>query len=174
MGLRFSTISARADMARAFLADGGGQRPAKDAPVAKPSESAQFYVMDEDALLAANAAYYRAFAARDLAAMEAIWADDGVSCVHPGWTALLGRAAVIGSYRDIFRNPSQEKVTAREERALLGDGDGRVFCVEQVGGALLLATNWFRLVGGGWRLLHHQASPIAPPPAQKQEKRSFH
>lgn len=131
--------------------------------------------MDEDSLLAANAAYYRAFAARDLPGMAEIWAEDGVSCVHPGWTALIGRAPILGSYRDIFRNPSQETVTAREERALVQGGEGRVFCVEEVGGGLLLATNWFRVIDGRWRLLHHQASPLAPPPpAQREAKRSFH
>jgi len=135
--------------------------------------------MDEDALLAANASYYRAFAARDLGAMEALWASDGVTCVHPGWPALIGRAPVIASYRDIFRNSSQEAVTAREEKTLIEGDDGRVFCVEEVGGGLLLATNWFRVIGGAngpaWRLLHHQAGPLAPPPpAQREAKRSFH
>lgn len=117
--------------------------------------------MNEDALLVANAAYYRAFAARDLAAMEKLWAEDGVSCVHPGWLALIGRMPVLGSYRDIFRNLAQESVTAREERTLIAGEDGRVFCVEEVGGGLLLATNWFRWLDGEWRLLHHQAIPLA-------------
>jgi ketosteroid isomerase-like protein len=131
--------------------------------------------MDEDALLAANAAYYRAFAARDFAAMEALWAEADVTCVHPGWPVLIGRAPILGSYRDIFRNPSQEAVTAREEKLVVAGADGRVFCVEEVGGGLLLATNWFRLVEGRWRLLHHQASPLSPPPpAQRGVKPSFH
>lgn len=135
--------------------------------------------MDEDALLAANAAYYRAFAKRDLAAMESIWAEDGVTCVHPGWPALVGRAPTLASYRDIFRNPSQEEVRASEERVLIDGDDGRVFCVERVGSGLLLATNWFRRIEGRWRLLHHQASPLAtsapaPTPAQKEPKRSLH
>lgn len=131
--------------------------------------------MDEDALLAANAAYYRAFSMRDLAAMEAIWADDGVTCVHPGWPALVGRAQTLASYRDIFRNPSQEEVRAGEERVVIDGADGRVFCVERVGGGLLLATNWFRRIDGRWRLLHHQASPLATAsPAQKEPKRSLH
>jgi ketosteroid isomerase-like protein len=130
--------------------------------------------MDDSELLSANAAYYSAFSARDIAAMEALWAEDHVSCVHPGWPALVGRAPVVASYRDIFRNPSQQAVTSRDEKTLI-DGDcGRVFCVEEVGGGLLLATNWFRLIAGEWRLVHHQASPLAPPPAQKDSKRSFH
>ena len=128
----------------------------------------------ERALRAANDLYYRAFAARDLDAMESLWADEGVACVHPGWPALVGRKAVIGSYRDIFRNPSQEAVTARDMKLLVSDGDGRVYCVEEVGGALLAATNWFRLIDHDWRLLHHQASPLAAPAPQTGSKPAFH
>lgn len=133
--------------------------------------------MEEDELRAANAAYYRAFAARDLAAMEAIWAADEVSCVHPGWPPLLGRVAIIGSYRDIFRNPSQPDVSPRDEAFLVSADDGRVFCIEATGGALLAATNWFRRISGVWRLVHHQAGPLAvqtsaaPSPAPS---RAFH
>ncbi len=132
--------------------------------------------MDEDALLAANAAYYCAFAAHDLPAMEAIWAEEGVSCVHPGWPALIGRTPVIASYRDIFKNPTQDAVTARDEKVLIEGVDGRVFCIEEVGGGLLLATNWFRAVKGKWRLLHHQASPlaVAPTAPSRGPKPSFH
>jgi hypothetical protein len=128
----------------------------------------------ENALRAANEFYYRAFAARDLAAMETLWAQEGVACVHPGWPALIGRRAVIGSYRDIFRNPSQEAVTARDAKVLVGNGDGRVYCVEEVGGGLLLATNWFRLIDDAWRLTHHQASPLAAAPSKTSPKPAFH
>lgn len=131
--------------------------------------------MDEASLIAANAAYYRAFAARDLPAMEKLWADEAISCVHPGWPALVGRIAVIGSYRDIFRNSAQEAVAPREECTLIDGADGRVFCVEAVGGGLLLATNWFRFIDARWRLIHHQASPLAAAPRQAPgPKPSFH
>ena len=106
--------------------------------------------------------------------MEALWAHEGVACVHPGWPALIGRKAVIGSYRDIFRNPSQEAVTARDPKILIVENEGRVYCVEEVGGGLLLATNWFRLIDDDWRLLHHQASPLAAPPVQSMPKTAFH
>lgn len=128
----------------------------------------------ESALRAANNSYYKAFAARDLAAMEALWADEGVACVHPGWPALIGRKAVIGSYRDIFRNPAQEAVTARDPKILIAEDDGRVYCVEEVGGGLLLATNWFRLIDDDWRLLHHQASPLAAASTPAAPKKAFH
>ncbi|MBM3564146.1 MAG: nuclear transport factor 2 family protein [Alphaproteobacteria bacterium] len=133
--------------------------------------------MDEAALIDANAAYYRAFAARDLGAMNDIWAEEGVSCVHPGWPALVGRTPVLASYRDIFRNPQQEAVTARDPQTIIDGAGGRVFCIEEVGGGFLLATNWFRWSGERWRLVHHQASPLAMAPSassRREGKQSFH
>jgi uncharacterized protein (TIGR02246 family) len=116
---------------------------------------------DERDILAANAAYYRAFATRDAGAMGRVWAEEGVSCVHPGWPVLIGREAILDSYRNILRNPSQEPIEHRHATALVSGGDGRVFCVELVGGMALAATNWFRRIDGAWRMIHHQASPIA-------------
>jgi ketosteroid isomerase-like protein len=127
---------------------------------------------DTDAILAANAAYYRAFLSGDFAAMSRVWADDGVSCVHPGWTPLVGRAAVIESYRSILTSQNRVRIAHREDTAIVTGEEGRVLCIEIVEGtALLAATNFFRRVGGAWRMVHHQASPIAiatedsePPP----------
>jgi SnoaL-like domain len=116
---------------------------------------------DEADILAANAAYYRAFADGDFAAMSRIWADDQVSCVHPGWPVLIGRDEILESYREILRNPNQERIEPRNESVMLADDEARVFCVEFVGGAALATTNIFRRVDGIWRITHHQASPIA-------------
>ena len=119
---------------------------------------------DTDAILAANAAYYRAFSTGDFAAMSHIWAEDGVSCVHPGWTPLVGRAAVIESYRNILMSPNRVRIAHREDTAIVSGDEGRVVCIEIVEGtALLAATNFYRRVGGAWRMVHHQASPIAVP-----------
>jgi ketosteroid isomerase-like protein len=116
---------------------------------------------EEAAILAANAAYYHAFTSADFAAMSRIWADDGVSCVHPGWPVLLGRQAILESYRQILRNPDQERIEPRNETVMAAGDEARVFCVEFVGGAALATTNMFRRVNGEWRMTHHQASPIA-------------
>jgi ketosteroid isomerase-like protein len=119
---------------------------------------------DEEAILAANAAYYMAFAAGDIAAMSRIWAEDGVSCVHPGWTPLVGRAAVVESYRGILASPNRVRIAHRDDIAIVAGDEGRVVCIEIVEGtALLAATNCWRRVGGAWRMTHHQASPIAMP-----------
>src|SRR3972149_5721395 len=60
---------------------------------------------NEADILAANAAYYRAFVTADFAAMSRLWADDNVSCIHPGWPALIGRTAILESYRPVLGNP---------------------------------------------------------------------
>ena len=119
---------------------------------------------DDDTILAANAAYYRAFSAGDVAAMSRIWADDGVSCVHPGWMPLVGREPVIESYRAILAGPNRVRIVHRDDTAIVSGDEGRVVCIEIVeGSALLAATNVYRRVGGAWRMVHHQASPIALP-----------
>ena len=130
---------------------------------------------ETDAILAANAAYYRAFAGGDFAAMSRIWADDGVSCVHPGWPALIGRAAILESYRNIMQGGNGVRIVQRDATAIVAGAEARVLCVEFVDGGALAATNCYRRVDGAWRMTHHQASPIAalvedteaPPRSQK-------
>ncbi|MFX4593036.1 nuclear transport factor 2 family protein, partial [Acinetobacter baumannii] len=52
--------------------------------------------MAKDKVIAANAAFYAAFTTGDFDGMEQMWADDeGISCIHPGWPAIIGRATVI-------------------------------------------------------------------------------
>lgn len=124
---------------------------------------------DDDAILAANAAYYRAFSAGDFAAMSRIWAEDGVSCVHPGWMPLIGRDAVIESYRAILTGPNRVRIAHRDDTAIVTGDEGRVVCIEIVeNAALLAATNVYRRVGADWRMVHHQASPIAMPVEERE------
>jgi len=93
--------------------------------------------------------------------MSEIWADDDVSCVHPGWPVLIGRQRVLQSYRDILGNPMREPIAHQCEQVLRSGVEARVLCVEIVGELALAATNWFRRINGAWRMIHHQASPIA-------------
>jgi ketosteroid isomerase-like protein len=116
---------------------------------------------DEAEILAANAAYYRAFATGDFAAMSRVWAEGDLSCIHPGWPALIGRPAILESYGEILRNPNQERIEPRNEIVLVAGEEARVLCVEFVGGSALAVTNLFKRVDGAWRMTHHQASPIA-------------
>ena len=96
----------------------------------------------------ANARFYRAFEALDLAAMDAVWAhDDDVKCVHPGWPLLTGWAAVRESWQAIFANTEEMRFT-------LSDVRGRVAVTA------ILATNLFARAGDEWRMVHHHASHV--------------
>jgi ketosteroid isomerase-like protein len=120
------------------------------------------HMSDERAIIAANAAFYAAFAAGDFTALAALWVDgDGVSCIHPGWPPIVGRAAVIGSWRDILSNPARPQIVCAEPHAIVDRDHGHVVCIELVDGAALAAANYFARVGSGWRMTHHQSSPIA-------------
>ncbi|HJM74289.1 MAG TPA: nuclear transport factor 2 family protein [Dehalococcoidia bacterium] len=113
-------------------------------------------------LLAANAAFYAAFNAGDVGAMDALWARSApVACVHPGWNALAGREQVMESWRGILANAEQPRVFVGAESAHeLGDV-GYVLCREIVGGGALATTNVFALEDDEWRMVHHHTSPVA-------------
>ena len=72
---------------------------------------------DSDAVLAANLEFYRAFTARDLAAMDALWARQApVACLHPGWTALKDRTEIIESWEGILSNPDAPRIACFDEQ----------------------------------------------------------
>lgn len=120
-------------------------------------------VPDETDLIEANAAFYRAFVERDVAAMGALWAAHApVWCVHPGWTAIVGRDAVLESWRGILSNEEQPAIRFSGPRALTHGEWGVVLCEERVGEMRLAASNGFTVEDGRWRMVHHQSSLIAP------------
>jgi ketosteroid isomerase-like protein len=121
-------------------------------------------------VLEANDAFYRAFAQRDARAMVGIWAEASpVACIHPGWDVLDGREAVLESWRGILGSPTAPEIACSlAEARVLGDA-AFVTCQEAIGSGRLAATNVFVREHGAWRMVHHQATPIAagrarPPP----------
>ena len=116
-------------------------------------------------LIAANEAFYRAFAAQDVDAMDALWVEDGpVACIHPGWGALSERSRIMDSWRAILESPNAPRIACLAPRAYsLGD-TGFVICFEQVGDSCLIATNVFARRDGGWKMVHHQAGPTSMRP----------
>jgi len=116
---------------------------------------------DKDAVLSANLEFYRAFTTRDVRAMETLWARHApVLCVHPGWTMIAGRDAVLKSWRDILANPEAPHVMCHDDRAFLFGDVALVVCEEELDTGHLVATNTFVREAGSWRMVHHQASPI--------------
>ncbi len=124
---------------------------------------------DRVAVTEANARFYRAFEALDLAAMDAVWAHgEDVKCVHPGWPLLIGWGAVRESWQAIFTNTEEMRFTLSDVRAVVHADLGWVTCTENilsdVGGRVsvtaILATNLFSRDGSGWRMVHHHASHV--------------
>jgi hypothetical protein len=78
---------ARTWLAHPFLRPGGPTRRRRarwDFPIDFGRQFRQVivYMSQQDDILAANAAYYEAFASADFGKMSHIWADDEVTCVH--------------------------------------------------------------------------------------------
>lgn len=117
---------------------------------------------DERDVLAANEAFYAAFARRDAAAMDSLWArETEVACLHPGWEALVGREPVVESWRRILLGGgAPQSVRCRRPVARIVADVGWVICKEVLPGGTLAATNLFVRERGAWRMVHHHASPI--------------
>ena len=134
---------------------------------------------DSDAVLAANLEFYRAFTAKDLVAMEALWAKHApVACIHPGWTAITERDAVMESWHSILGNSEAPRIACYDERVQLHGDVALVVCEEELDGGTLVASNLFIREAGAWRIAHHQAGqlvarrsqgrrPEAPPPRSR-------
>ncbi len=115
----------------------------------------------ERAVLAANASFYRAFATRDVEAMDALWARDvHVACIHPGWQVLNGREAVMASWRGIFGGVPPA-IRCSDEIARITGSSAFVVCTESLDAGDLVATNLFVQEAGDWKLAHHHAGPVA-------------
>lgn len=117
------------------------------------------------AVLFANEAFYLAFATHDVKSMDDLWSRDApVTCIHPGWQPLLGREEVMESWVTLLGNPSAPVVEFRDARAFLYGDVACVIGYEVMREGVLAATNTFVKEGDGWRLVHHQASPVADRP----------
>ena len=123
--------------------------------------------VSESEVLASNEAFYDAFNARDMDAMDRLWAKLApVVCLHPGSTALHGRTQVIRSWQSILSSDGAPRVSVEGPRVVILGETAMVLCYERVTdpdtgtGAVLAATNVFVREGGEWRLVHHHSSAI--------------
>lgn len=127
---------------------------------------------ETDLVLAANLEFYRAFAMSDYPAMNALWARNvHVLCIHPGWPPLVGREAVMRSWRNILTNPEPTRVACHDDQAFLYGDHAVVICEEELASGSLVASNFFMKEGGRWRLMHHQASPLVARREQARPQR---
>ena len=120
---------------------------------------------DETAVLAANAAFYDAFNAHDIEAMEESWARTvTITCAHPQQSVIEGREAVMASWAAILGNPEQARVVGNAERALVVGELGVVAGREFVAGVPIVVTNVYLREEGEWRICHHHAGPVFEAP----------
>jgi ketosteroid isomerase-like protein len=132
---------------------------------------------DTAAVLAANAAFYAAFEARDLDAMHDVWErSDRASVVHPGWPAQRGWARVLTTWDAIFSNPAGLHLIVLDEQVEVVGHAAYVTCEEQIlqglgddgaegeelASARVAATNLFVRDGDAWKLVLHHGSPVYP------------
>lgn len=116
---------------------------------------------DEDRLLAANEAFYAAFRARDIAAMDALWSRSRpVAVYHPGWPGIEGREEVMESWYRILVAGSAPEIRPLDSTVILNGTVGVVFCTEDLGDASAIASNTFVREDDAWRLVHHQSAGL--------------
>jgi ketosteroid isomerase-like protein len=125
---------------------------------------------DDDAVLAANKAFYDAFEALDLAAMSRVWAHrPTATCIHPGWEILSGWDEIRESWRAIFANTGYMRFKASNIRVHVVGNSAWVCCVENLFQVVeghtihsqVACTNLFLRTGEGWKMVLHHGSPIA-------------
>lgn len=128
---------------------------------------------EREMVLFANEAFYRAFADRDVQAMEAVWSESApCACVHPGWGPLSGREEVLESWAAIIANPESPDIRCHNAVAHIYDGTAFVICYEEIAGQYLVATNVFVREGSLWKMVHHQAGPTATEPEKDEHQGS--
>jgi ketosteroid isomerase-like protein len=118
-----------------------------------------------------NDRFYRAFESLDIEQMAALWVHARrARCVHPGWEMLEGWAAIEQSWVAIFANTDFMRFVITDMAVHLYANVAWVTCVENLSDASdsmqmsrILATNIYERQDGGWRIVHHHASPVLRP-----------
>jgi len=119
---------------------------------------------------ATETAFYRAFAATDLAAMARLWlSGEEARCIHPGGDLLAGATAVLESWRQIFAGAAAPTVRHRLLHSTAAAHLSIHLVEERIGRAnadvegltRVIATNVYRETANGWRMvLHHATLPL--------------
>jgi ketosteroid isomerase-like protein len=114
-----------------------------------------------EAVLAANEAFYSAFAGKDFEAMDSLWAQHApVACIHPLGELLTTRDDIMETWRAILENPDQPRVVGVSEQVTLIGDLAFVVGREFVAGSAIVVTNIFVRERGAWRMAHHHSSPM--------------
>ena len=125
--------------------------------------------VQQDAVLAANEEFYRAFEKRNFERMQVVWSHGtDCLCAHPGRLPLKGWPKIGASWQSIFRNIDYIEIETDIISVQVSDDIAYVVLVEKVMQVVKrrrieaesLATNVFECMGGQWYLVHHHGSPL--------------
>ena len=110
----------------------------------------------EKSVLAINRAFYKALHERNFDAMKKLWAHSGpVAVVHSGWPELLGREAVLRSWKALLADKSQVFADCRGAQVELQGQKAAVVCDLQGESNVVRSINVFRRHGEGWEMIFH-------------------
>ncbi|WP_299880555.1 nuclear transport factor 2 family protein [uncultured Cocleimonas sp.] len=129
-------------------------------------QNSEYYFATADE---AEAAFYSAFEMGDKDLMEALLADDNVSCIHPSSTPLVGKDDVLASWDQILPTMAESviKIDVLNRTNINGIA---VHLVSEVFAeshdidsefSQALSTNVYILQKNGWRLMMHHASFVS-------------
>ena len=133
-----------------------------------------------DSAAQVETAFYRALESADIGLMERVWAPlDAVTCVHPGQAPLIGRAAVMRSWTDIFFGGPSLRLGV--ECLQQNCGSGLAFHLvhehlqligHQSRQLPVVATNTYQRIGTHWFMTaHHGSATLAPESAKATPSR---
>lgn len=133
---------------------------------------------------AAETAFYAAFEARSLSAMEAVWSAAGDTlCIHPMGRASHGWPSIARTWKMVFDGIGDARFSLSDLKVLEMPGLCVRFVHENIhhgpgysGMSRVLATNVYRLEDGGWRIVSHHASPggIVRDPDEEGSEQPMH
>ena len=110
-------------------------------------------------------AFYAAFASCDIKAMQDVWADDEIVCIHPGSKAIFGYDNVIRSWRHIFHEAELPDIIFN----IVNSIESEVLAIHVVeehivtgndSAVVILATNVYQNFDNGWLMIEHHGSVI--------------
>ena len=120
-----------------------------------------------DDVAEANESFYRAFSGLDVVAMENVWeTSEHVTCIHPGWSPLVGWRSIRDSWESIFQNANLMHFTVTDSKIWIEGNCGWVTCLETITSVVdgradqysVWATNIFVCSDLEWRMVYHHAS----------------
>ena len=130
----------------------------------KPNSEYYFATADE-----AEAAFYSAFEMGDKDLMEALLADDNVSCIHPSSIPLVGRDDVLESWDQILETITESVIKVDVINRSNSNGIAVHLVTETFADShnidtefsQALSTNVYIHQKNGWRLMMHHASFVS-------------